>query len=206
MSIVIITLLVHLSFAHDARRRKKEIIKKEQSAIVADYDLPKETVADALENQLEKAGLGQKKIKKGFMVYKGTVWTEISVDKLDVYAKVDGNNLKSSVTMVVSKGPDKNCLVPDTEKVRRVQDFLNNFTTEAKMFQLNRRIQTQASVITKAERDFKTASDEELRLAHEKENVERQIADNQRELTRRYSTLKALRQELKNIKEAPSIA
>ena len=189
------------SFAQNAHEARVKFMKGEQNAIVADYDLPKGIVEDALKERLEKAGLTKKSAEKGFMTYKGTNWVDVSPDKMDVYAKVEGKGDKSTITILVSKGYDNFITsTTDAEKVQKVQAFLNGFINDAKAYQLRLAIVAQEKVVKEVEKDLKGSTEDGEKLVREKEKVENQIAENKTEQSKKQTVVDAEKKKLEAMK------
>lgn len=190
-----------LSFAQNAHEGRVKFMKGDQNAIIADYDLPREVVEDALKERLEKSGLGKKSTEKGFMAYKGKVWSEISPDKVDVYAKVEGKSDKSTITMLVSKGYDNFISsASDADNVQKVQAFLNSFLRDAKAYQLRLAIAAQEEIVKKAEKDYKGSTDDGEKLVRDKEKIEKQIVENKNDQDKKQGVLSVEKKKLEDLK------
>ena len=201
LTIAALAVTAHTSFAQNAHEGRVKFMKGDQNAIIADYDLPKEVVEDALKERLEKAGLGKKSSEKGFMVYKGTMWTEVSADKLDVYAKVEGKGDKATIVMLVSKGYDNFISgASDAEKVQKVQTFLNSFLKDAKAYQLRLAIAAQEEVVKKADRTRKESGEDGDKLMKDKEKIEKQIAENKTDQEKKQGGLDSEKKKLDELK------
>lgn len=191
----------NVSYAQNAHEGRVSFMKGDQNAVVAEYDLPKNVVEDALKQRFEKAGLSKRSTEKGFMAYKGATWTEVSPDKVDVYAKVEGKGAVSTITVLVSKGYDNFISsASDPEKVQNVQAFLNSFIKDAKLYQLKLSIAAQEEAVKKAEKDLKTTTDDGQKLVKDKEKIEKQIADNQTAQGQKQATLDAAKVKLEELK------
>lgn len=191
----------NISYAQNAHESRVSFMKGDQNAIVANYDLPKNVVENALKERLEKAGLSKKSTEKGFMAYKGATWREVSPDKVDVYAKVEGKGNVSTITMLVSKGYDNFISsTNDPEKVQNVQAFLNSFVKDVNLYQLKLSIASQEEEVKKAEKDLKTTTDNGAKLTKDKEKIEKQITDSQAEQSKKQATLDAAKVKLEELK------
>jgi len=189
------------SFAQNAHEGRVQFMKSDQNAVIADYDLPKNIIEDALKERLEKAGLGKRSSEKGFMAYRGATWTEIGTDKMDIYVKVDGKGNMSTITMLVSKGYDNFInSASDPEKTQKVQAFLNSFIKDARLYNLKLSILAQEDVIKKAEKDLKSSVDSGDKLQKDKDKVEKQIADNKSEQDKKQSAIDAAKVKLEELK------
>jgi len=202
LSIVTLTIAAQSSFAQNAREASVKFMKGQQNAIVADYDLPKDVVEDALKERFDKEGLGKKSSEKGFMAYKGTTWVGISPDKMDVYAKVEGKGDKSSITLLASKGYDNFVsTATDADKVQKLEAFLNSFIKDAKAYQLKLAIAAQEEVVRKSDKDLKGSTDDGEKLLRDKEKIEKQIAENKTDQDKKTTVLGSEKTKLDDLKK-----
>ena len=190
-----------IAFAQNAHETRVKFNKEDQNAIVAEYDVPRGVLEDALKERLEKAGLGRKGSEKGFISYKAAVWAEIGPDKVDVYARVDGKGDKSTITVLVSKGYTNFITsASDADKVQRIQNFLNNFAKDAKAYQLRLAIAAQEEVAAQAAKEVKNSADDGEKLNREREKIEKQIAENKNEQSKKQSIADAESKKLQDLK------
>ncbi len=202
LTIATLTIGALPSYAQNAREASIKFMKGQQNAIVADYDLPKGVVEDALKERLEKEGLGKRGSEKGFMAYKATVWTNISPDKMDVYAKVEGKGDQSTITMLASKGYDNFIsTATDADKVQKIEAFMNSFIKDARAYQLKLAIAAQEEVVKKAEKEQRNAAEDGDKLVKEKEKIEKQIAENKTEQSKREAILTTEKSKLEDLKK-----
>jgi len=191
------------AFAQNVNVRESTVSfgKTSQSAVVADYDLPASMVEDALKQHMEKAGLDKKKSEKGFMAYKGAAWKEISNDKADIYLKVDGKGNKSTISVLYSKGYDNFISSStDAETVNAIKNFLTNFVTDLKKYQLMQDIAKQEDAVKKAEKVFSASVSDGKSLADDKAKIEKKIADNTNEQGDKQKALDAEKKKLEDLK------
>lgn len=202
LSILTLSVLSFSSFAQNAREASVKFMKGQQNAIIADYDLPKSLVEDALKERLDKEGLGKKSSEKGYMAYKKTTWAAISPDKIDVYANVDGKNDKSTITMLVSKGYDNFIsTATDSDKVQKIEAFLNSFIKDVRAYQLRLSIAAQEEVVKKAEKAQRNTAEDGDKLLKEKEKIEKQIADNKNDQGKMDTLLSTEKNKLEDLKK-----
>lgn len=202
LSIVTLSIAAQTSFAQNAREASVKFMKGQQNAIVADYDLPKEVVEEALKQRLDKEGLGKKGSEKGFSAYKGTTWVNISPDKMDVYTKVEGKGDKSTITLLASKGYDNFVTTAtDADKVQKLEAFLNDFIKDARAYQLRLAIAAQEEIVKKAEKDQKNTADDGDKLVKEKEKIEKQIADNKTEQSKKETVVATEKSKLEDLRK-----
>jgi len=171
--------------------------KTSQNAVVAEYDVPAAVVEDALKQHMEKVGLDRKKSEKGFMVFKGATWKEVSGDKADIYLKVDGKGNKSTISVLYSKGYDNFISSStDPETVNAIKNFLNGFVDDLKKYQLMQDIARQEDAVKKAEKAYNESVSDGKSLADDKVKIEKKMADN---VNMQSDTQKALGNEKKKL-------
>lgn len=142
------------SFAQNAHEARVKFMKTDQTAVVADYDLPKAQLEMALREKLLSLGLGKGRSQKGFLFFEGVNWKDVSGDKLDVYVSVEGSAAKSSATVLLSKGYDNFISsASDADKINRLQTFLNSFAKDARAYQIRQQIIAQEAILAKYEKE-----------------------------------------------------
>jgi valyl-tRNA synthetase len=162
--------------AHEARITFQKV---EQTAVVADYDLPKAQLDAALREKLLSLGLGKGKSQKGYLFFGGVNWSDISADKLDVYISFEGSGEKSSASVLLSKGYDNFISsATDPDKINRLQSFLNSFVKDARAYQIRQRIIEQEAVLAKAEKERVKIADVGQDLQKELAKVQSKIDAN----------------------------
>lgn len=205
--IVFISTVLSLSFAataQNAREATVKYMKGDQNAVIAEYNAPVKVVAEALKNKMSKAGLGKSKSSKGFTTYSGTLWQEVSNDKVDVYYKVVAGkkNQPTTVQFLVSKGYDNFVSsATDATAVNNLKNFLNNLNDEIRLVQFGLDIKAQEEIVKKADEKNENNASEHKKLMKQKEEIEKKIVENenaqklsQQELDRE----KAKLEEMKN--------
>ena len=188
--------------AQNAHEGAVKFMKDQQNAVMADFDLDKDVVKDALRERLEKEGLGKSHSDKGFINYKAATWTAVSPDKVDVYFRVDGKDNKSTVTMLVSKGYDNFITsAKDPEVVQRVEAFLNSFLNDAHAYQLRQNIAAQEEVVRHMQKDYDGSVSDGGDLAKSKEKIEKQMAENKADQEKRQTALSTEKAKLDDMKK-----
>lgn len=190
--------------AQNAREVSLKFMGNQQTAIVADFEMPPDVVESALKERLDKADLGKSRSEKGFRSYQGTTWKEISPDQVDVYTRVDGKGEKSTIVILVSKGYNNFIsTATDPDKVQKVQIFLNGFVKDVRAYQLKQSIALQEEVVKNAEKAYRKGVDDGEKMIREREKIEKDIADNktyqskkQTELNEEKSKLEVLKRQL----------
>lgn len=184
------------AFSQKAYEAQVEYDKEKRTGVVAEYNVEKKTVEEALKERLEKAGLGKPKSSKGFLHYPGVVWKDISTEKIDVYTRVEGKKDNAVVSVLISKGYD-NFITSgnDGNIIQNTKKFLDNFNRDITVYQLQLDINKQEAMVKKAEKEYQSSVDKGKDLATDKERLEKKIADNETEQ-------KSLQKELEKAKTA----
>lgn len=201
LSIICYSVITSPTPAQNAHEGKVKFTKgQDENAVIAEYELPKQTIEAALRERMEKT-LGSSHSEKGFLTYKGVNWVEISPDKVDVYTKVEGKGNKSTIILFISKGYDNFISsASDGDKVQKAENFLNGFMKDAVAYQLRQNIAAQEEVIRKAERALDNANDDGNRLVRDKEKIEKKIAENNSERSKLQSALDDEKKKLEDLK------
>jgi hypothetical protein len=201
--LLLCTLLACASTLHaqPAQETKIRFAKIDRPGLVAEYPFSEGIVENALRARLEQAGLPKPKTTKGFTSYQGIAWPEIAPGQLDVYFNVDGKGNKSKIEFLVSKGYDNYVSsYTDAAMSANLKKFLDSLLPEIQVQQLLADIAAQEEVIRKAEREYKSMDEEGNKLTREKEQLERQIADNIVEKGKRADLLNAEKSKLDALK------
>ena len=187
--------------AQSAREAQAKFNKLPQPALVADYNYPPSVVEAALRTRLERAGLGSGSSSKGFLTYKGVNWPEVSSDKLDLYARVDGKGEKSTVTLLLSKGYDNFISgVSDAVVMERGKTFLATLASAAAAQSLSLAIAAQEETLRRAEREQYDAVKAGEQLAKEQESLQKRIAENMAAQTSRQTKVMEEKSKLEGMK------
>lgn len=187
--------------AQNAREVAVKYNKMNVNGIVADYDVPKKIVEDALQASLSKAGLGESKSSKGYRLYEGAIWPELSPEKLDLYTDVTGRKESSTVTILISKGYNNFIsTLADQEKVERVKSFLNDLLIQAKSLELVSDIQKQEDAVKKAEKMYNNVVDDGAKLVRDREKIEKQMAENKAEQEKKNADWDVEKKKLEDMK------
>lgn len=166
--------------AQNAREAEVKFMKGPQAAFMADYEVPKDMTEQALKDRMSRAGLGKNKTEKGYLVWKGVSLPELSADKVDVYAMVDGKGDKSTVTMLVSKGYDNFVSSKsDAGMAAKVMTLLNGFDAEAKAYRLRMDIAAAEDAVRTQQAEYDKLVKEREELEDDRRKIERRIADKQ---------------------------
>ncbi len=144
-----------LSSAQNASEGTVKFNRTACSAVIAEFDYPEELVKAALAAKLNQAGFGKQRSRQGFMAYKGVNWNEVSPEKLDVYARVDGKRKRATVSLLAAKGYDNFVSnSSDPAAVERMKQFLNGFAADIAAYQQQLDIQKKEADLQKAQKAY----------------------------------------------------
>jgi len=165
-----------------------EFDKKKQQAFVIDYAYSPEAVENAFVQKIEKLGYSSKTEKglfnknKGFVVFKGTVISEIDPVQRDYMVKVEKKSRKddnaSTLYLLIMSADQNQIPVMKTDEVAKAKSFLNNMLPDIEEAKLEIEIKGNEESVVKAEKKFKDLQDEkaglEKKLKANAEEIEKQ--------------------------------
>jgi hypothetical protein len=159
------------------------IENENRSAIMIVIEQPEKITEDALEARLERTGLKEHG-RNGVIKYKGVTFSEISSDKVDLYAKVEkGSNNTSVVYMAVSKGYNNFANgTTDSSIKQNLKNFLQSFIKDANSYAADVDIRNQINEVMKDEKSYQRLLDEQKDLQKKKSNIENRLVEIQNDL------------------------
>ena len=127
------TLPVAFSQAYET---KVDYAKKKQEAFAMDYTYSQEAVENALVKKIEDLGFKSKTEKglfnrdKGFILFKNTIISDISDQRMDYIVKIDRKSRKdkdeSTLSMIINNGSQNAMATMDAFTVGKVKAFLES--------------------------------------------------------------------------------
>lgn len=166
------------SFAQTPKAAVIHYDKADHQGLVISYPFSEKVVEDALRNRFDKAGFSKRHTKKGFDVYQGQNWDEVSAKQVDVYTKVDGNRSSSTISLLVSKGYDNNVTQSsDSAMFNKLEVFMSSLLNDILQVQLLEDIKSQEDVVKNAQKDYDREVDNGNKLQKDKERIEKDIAN-----------------------------
>lgn len=181
-SLTLIVMFCISGFSQDISQTNISFMDGKQNAIEAKYNFSEDIMEKAVKSILEKKNLKKTSTKKGYNVYEGIVFSDLTTDKIDFYIKVDGNKSSTKVTILVSKGYNNfisESVDPSTFK--NIKTLCKEFNINAIEENLNREIAKQEEVVKDAEKKYNKSVDKGKDLAKDKEEVIRKIGENTEE-------------------------
>jgi murein L,D-transpeptidase YcbB/YkuD len=155
--------------------------KKDQKAMVIDFPYSPSIVEDAIVDKMEKLGY-KKKESKGFLMYKNAVIKEISSEPADYMIKVERKSRKekdeSVVYLVMNKGDENIMARTDAFVNSNLRTFMNKMSPDVEAYNLEKEIQAQETVTTKAEKKLKDLKEDQESMEKKVKKLEEQLKDN----------------------------
>lgn len=174
-----------------ARDGSVMIDKENRSAVMITIDQTEKITGDALQQRLERSGL-KDRARNGVLRYKGVTLSEISMEKVDIYTKVErGPNNSSVVYMAVSRGYNNfTNNTADSAITQNVKTFLQSFVKDANSHAADVGISNQINDVIKDEKIYQRLLDEQKDLQKKKANIESRLIEIQNELVVRAEGIK----------------
>ena len=162
---------------------------------------PQKVAGDALQLRLERSGLKDKG-KDGVFRYKGVILSEISPDKMDIYAKVEaGPNNTSIVYMAVSRGYNNfTNSGADSVIMQNVKTFLESMIKEADERSADVAISLRIDDINKDEKSYQKLLNEQSELQGKKTKIDNRLTEIQTELNSRQESLTKKKADMEDAK------
>jgi hypothetical protein len=159
------------------------IENENRSAIMIVIEQSEKITAEALEARLERAGLKEHE-RNGVLKYKGVTFSDISADKVDIYAKVEkGSSNTSVVYIAVSKGYNNFTNgTTDSSIKQNLKNFLQSFIKDANAYAADVDIRNQINDVMKDEKSYQRLLDEQKDLQKKKSNIENRLVEIQNDL------------------------
>lgn len=167
------------------------------TAFTMSLDAEKENVSNSIEDYLKNTFGVKSASSKGYRVFKGVSWPEVSSEKLDVYYKVDGRKSKSTVTMLVSKGYDNFISnQSDAQAAAGLKNFLSGLSVKVGEYTKNIAVAAGTKGLEAAQKEYDKYARKAEDLNKQKAKLEKEIADNQSKLAEREKDLAAAKAKL----------
>lgn len=162
--------------AQNASEGTVKFNKTECSAVIAEFDYPADLVKAALAAKLNQAGFGKQRTQRGFMAYKGVNWNEVSSEKLDVYARVDGKKKRATVSLLAAKGYDNFVSnSSDPAAVDRMKQFLNGFAADIVAYQQQLDIRQKEADLQKAQKAYNEHTRKQKKLDEDRAKLAEEL-------------------------------
>lgn len=175
--------------------------KKKANGFVTDVSGNKEFVANSLDDYFKKSFNTRSTSSKGYKLYKGVSWPEVSSDKLDVYYKVDHKKGNNQVTMLVSKGYDNFISSSSAPSIAgSVKDFMNTIKDKALSAANASALAVAQRSHDEAQREFDRAAKRDEDLRKEKAKIDKEIATQQKTIADKEKLLNQTRTALEAAK------
>jgi hypothetical protein len=182
--------------AQDISEEKLSFMDGKQDAIVAKYKYSEDVLETVVEKILSTKKIKKTKTVKGFKLYQGVFFEDLSKDVIDFYIKVDGGKTESTVTILISKGYN-NFLSSSTDgsTIKNAKNLCKEINIAAIDEHLDRAIEKQTEVFNEANKKHNKSIEKGKDLVKDKEEILKKIEANIEEQ-------KQLKQEVENQKNA----
>ena|SRR5687767_10744084 len=194
--------LFGLTVSAQAYEGEIQFDKKKQPAIVIEYRYPAEAVENAFIARLERMGYKVKEEKgilnrdKGFLVFKNAYLTDMSPTRLDYIVKVERKSRKdedeSTLYLVLQKDGENAMNTLQAADIGQVKLYLNQMIPDIEAANLELQIKAQEELISKTEKKLKN-------LQEDKADLERKLANNEKEQDQTIRDIQDQRQQLGNL-------
>jgi hypothetical protein len=202
-ALLIAIITIQFAFAQ-AYEGSAEYNKKTQTAILAEYKYPVETVEATLKDKLERQGL-KLKSSKGYLIAYNTVISSITTVPMDYAFMVDKKSKREKettvITLVINATGEINAT---SENGTKAKLFLNDLAPAIEATDINNQYTDQEKVLTKAQKKYKNLQDDQESMEKKKRNLEDDLrknskdqADQQAEVKRQQEILDAIRAKRK---------
>jgi hypothetical protein len=169
-------------FSQDISETNISFMDGKQNAIEATYNFSEDVMETVVKNVLEKKSIKKTKNTKGYSLYEGAIFGELSSDKIDFYIKVDGNKTSTKIIILISKGYNNFVSESsDPSTVKNVKKLCKEFNVNAIEEHLNREITKQEEVIKDAEKKYNKSVSKGKDLLKDKEDIIKKIGENSEE-------------------------
>ena len=148
--------------------------KKKQQAILCDYSYSTDAVQNAFVAKLAKLGYKPKEVKgifnrdRGTLVFKNTVISDISNDRMDYILSVETKSRKdkdaSTLYLIINKDDDNIFNKNELYTINNAKAFLNNLLPDVQASDLELKIKDQEDVVAKAEKKLRDLKDTQSSL------------------------------------------
>ncbi|RQO30421.1 hypothetical protein DBR32_12710 [Taibaiella sp. KBW10] len=176
--------------------------KTDAGAFTTTIEAPKDVVAGSMEDYFKKTFSSKSSSSKGYKLYKGVLWNEVSTDKLDVYYKVEGKKNNSQVFLLVSKGYDNFTTTQnDPQTAQGAINFLSGLNVKVSEYSKTMAVAASSKVLDDAQKDYNKYVKRDEDLKKQKEKLEKDIADNQSKMGDREKELNNAKSKLDEVKQ-----
>jgi hypothetical protein len=194
-----------------AREGTMEYDKKKQEAIVIEYSFTQEAVENALIKRIEDMGNQAKEEKgvfnkdKGCIVFKNAMVSEISGEMLNYVVKIERKSRKNEdetvLYMIINNKDGEDMIAKDADYARKAKSFLNDLLPHIESANLDIRIRTQESSVTKAEKKYKDLQSDQASMEKKIKGLQDDLKENAKDQEAQQKEIEVQRQTLADLKK-----
>lgn len=193
-TICLITIFCLNGFSQDINETSVSFMDGKQNAVEAKYNFSEDIMETVADRVLGKKSIKKTKSTKGYDLYQGVIFSDLSSDVIDFYIKVDGNKTSSTITILISKGYNNFIASSsDASIIKNAKSLCKEFNVNAIEEHLNREIAKQEEIVKDAEKKYNRSVEKGKDLVKDKEEIIKKIGEN----TEEQKTIKANLEEQK---------
>ena len=179
-------------------------LKADRQAVANEIPFPEKTIMKAIDNKMQQLGY-KGKDSKGFTVYKAVRLPELGSADYDLYfiaeRKSRRNKENSTVTLMISKGPDNFATVKDDAALfDNAKKYLDNILPMITAYDLEQQINEQQDAVNNADKKYNNLIDEGQSLEKKRKNIEKDIEDNKKNQENQAVEIEKQKQKLETLK------
>jgi hypothetical protein len=207
---ITILALVSLQFAYSqAVETQIDYGKIKVTGATIEVAVPEDVAADVIKAEMKARGFGKGDGTKGYTLYKGVNFNELSADKVDFYIKTEKKSKKdkgnSKITAMVSKGYDNFISsTTDAAAMTALISFLNNLKPKFTSSNLDVQIAAQEDVVKKEEKKQENITEDISDMEKKIAKLQKDIADKKNDLEKQKAEVEKQRSALAALKAKKS--
>ncbi|MEO7306811.1 MAG: hypothetical protein ABIR78_06990 [Ferruginibacter sp.] len=179
-------------------------LKVDRQAVTNEIAFPEKTIMKAIDEKMVQLGY-KGKDSKGFTVYRSVRLPELGNGEYDLYfmaeRKSRRNKDNSTVTLMISKGPDNFATTKDDAALfASAKQYLENIVGMITAYDLEMQITEQQDAVNTADKKYNDLIDEGQSLEKKKKNIEKDIENNKKNQESQLADIEKQKQKLETLK------
>ena len=190
------------SFAQ-ANEGSVEFDKADRPAVIGEFAYTTDVVEETVLADLKEKGIKKYDNKKGFMIFEGVIFPQITTNKIDFYVKIDEKKKEKDKTVLfflVSYGLDNFISsAMDASIVNNTKTYMNSLPPKFAATKLGKDIEEQQKVYDKAKKEYESLIKDGEKLAEDKVKLEENITKNKNEQEAQKAVMEKERMNLESL-------
>lgn len=203
--VLIGVVLINQFVQAQARFGKMEFNKIEQPAIVGDFNYSIDLVSEVILADMKEKGFKKYDTKKGFTLFEGILFTQLSSEKIDFYFNISEKKKEKNITVLtflISKGYDNFVSTsPDSTIFSNAKTYMNSLIAKCKARKLELDIEVQQTIYNQAKTYYETLIGEGESLAKMKTEIEESIKKNKKSQEEQKKLLEKEKENLESLQK-----